>query len=262
MTGFHNDNNALVIRGIALSEDGQGRVCLDDLWRLAKARDTQVPRYWRVSQPAKALIAELEKYSRNSANKEISPSLPVIYAKPGRGSKGTFAHPILAAAYAGYLSPKLEIEVREVWLRYRAGDASLADEILQRASAEDNHRVGVRALARARRKDFTQTLKEHGVKGKDGYMGCTEAVYVHLLGGRSWEIRQRLGLPKGCNLRDNLDAAGLAYVMAAETLSAERIAEEERRGNGDCAEASAISASAIRRAIEEDRRSRQKRLLR
>lgn len=52
----------------------------------------------------------------------------------------------MAAAYAGYLDPNLEVEIREVWLRYRAGDATLADEILQRASAEANHWAGMRAL--------------------------------------------------------------------------------------------------------------------
>jgi hypothetical protein len=264
MTDSDNDNDPqqrLIIRGTRISEDAQGRVCLNDLWTLARGRDSQVPRYWKNSQPAKALRAELEKYIRNSDNKPNTGVFPVIYAKAGRGNKGTFAHPIMAAAYAGYLSPRLEIEVREVWLRYRAGDANLADEILQRASAEDNHRVGVRALARSQRKTYTQTLKDHGVCGKEGYMGCTEAVYVHLLGGRSWELRQRLGLPPGSNVRDGLSAPGLAYVMAAEALSAERISDEQRQGNRDCAEASAISAQAIRRAIDEDRRNRQKRLM-
>lgn len=37
--------------------------------------------------------------------------------------KGYYAHPILATAYAGYLAPDLEIEIRQVYLRYRAGDA-------------------------------------------------------------------------------------------------------------------------------------------
>jgi len=59
--------------------------------------------------------------------------LTVGRRQPGTNG-GTYAHPILACAYAGYLSPELEIEVREIWLRYRAGDATLADEVLARAS--------------------------------------------------------------------------------------------------------------------------------
>ena len=150
--------------------------------------------------------------------------------------------------------------MREVWLRYRAGDATLADDILQRASAEANHWAGVRALARARRRNYTDVLKEHGVVAK-GYMECTEAVYLHLLGGKSFQLRTSMNLPPKTNLRDHLGADKLAYIMAAEALSAERIVEEARQGNADCAAASARSASAIKAAIEADRKDRQKRLI-
>lgn len=57
----------------------------------------------------------------------------LIYSTLGKDG-GTFAHPVLALAYSEYLSPKLAVEVREVFLRYRAADATLADEILEKAS--------------------------------------------------------------------------------------------------------------------------------
>lgn len=170
-----SDNQSLVLRGVPISEDAHGNICLDDLWRLAKCKETKTPRRWRITQAALRLIGELQKKVTNSALKGNSLNTSVIYAKRGRGNEGTFAHPILAAAYAGYLSPKLEIEVREIWLRYRAGDATLADEILQRASAEANEWAGVRALSRAQRVAYTTTLKAHGVQGR-GYMDCTEAL--------------------------------------------------------------------------------------
>jgi hypothetical protein len=67
-----------------------------------------------------------------------------------RGVGGVvFAHPILACAYAGYLSPELEVEIGDVWLRYRAGDPTLADEVLERTSPEANLWVASRAEARA-----------------------------------------------------------------------------------------------------------------
>jgi hypothetical protein len=183
----------------------------------------------------------------------------VIYSKQGRGNEGTYAHPILAAAYAGYLSPKLEIEVREIWLRYRKGDATLADEILQRATAEENRWVGARAMARSQRISYTNTLKRHYVEGK-GYMYCTEALYSRLLDGKSYELRARMGLGPKANLRDNLDIAELSFVMAAEALAAERIEEEHRIGNAECIEATARGAQAIKSAIENDRRNRQRRM--
>jgi hypothetical protein len=250
----------LTIRGKTIGEDADGRICLDDIWALAEAKPTKKPSNWKAGAAATALIGALAKKIRNSGLFPGRKDAALIQASRGRGNKGTFAHPILAAAYAGYLNPDLEVEVREVWLRYRAGDATLADEILQRASAEANHWAGVRALGRTQRKGYTGVLKAHGVVAK-GYMDCTEAVYLHLLGGKSYQLRDKMSLPPLTNVRDHLDADKLAYVMAAEALSAERIEEEDRKGNADCAAASARSAAAIRIAIEADRKDRQKRLV-
>jgi hypothetical protein len=250
----------LVIRGRQIAQDENGNVCLDDLWEIARASSGKQPKFWRITEGAKALVGALAKKVGIPNLNAKKPNTSMIYASRGRGEKGTFAHPILAAAYAGYLDSKLEIEMREVWLRYRSGDATLADEILERASAEANHWAGVRALSRARRRTYTDTLKAHGVADK-GYMQCTEAVYLHLLGGNSWQLRAKMGLAKRSNLRDSLGADKLAFIMAAEALASERIAEEGRQGNLDCAEASALSAAALRTAIESDRGNRQRRMI-
>lgn len=250
----------LELRGRVISEDDRGNLCLDDIFTLARTNATKAPKHWRGNRASKALIEELQKKVTAGYLKDGLPNFPVIYANRGRGARGTFAHPILAAAYAGYLSPKLEIEVREIWLRYRSGDVTLADEILERATAEENRWAGVRALSRAQRKSYTDTLKNHGVNGR-GYMDCTEAVYYTLLGGKSYQIRARLGLPPKTNLRNELPTDQLAYVMAAEALSAERIEEEARHGNAECIDASSIGASAIRDAVERDRMNRQRRLI-
>lgn len=245
----------LILRQTEIRTDAEGRICLDDLWQAAKAKQGKLPKFWRLTEGYKALKNLLQK-------KVGDPNLngAVVHAGRGRGAKGTYAHPILAAAYAGYLDANLELEMREVWLRYRAGDAVLADEILQRATDEANHWAGVRALSRSQRNSYTDVLKEHGVEGR-GYMECTEALYIHLLGGRSYEIRNRLSLKPKANLRENLDVASLSFVMAAEALAAERIKEEQRKGNRDCADATAVSASAIRRAVNDDRSNRQQRFV-
>lgn len=250
----------LELRGVRLREDADGRLCLDDLFTMAKGTEGKRPKFWRISAAAQGLITALKKKVGKSNLNPGDPTSWVIYAKGGRGQAGTFAHPILAAAYAGYLNPSLEVEVWEVWLRYRAGDATLADDILSRASADANHWAGVRALSRARRNSYTDTLKQHGVEGR-GYMECTEAVYTNLLGGGSFELRNQMQLPPKANIRNHLSADKLAFVAAAEALSAERIAEEERTGNRSCAEASALSASALRAAIHADRKNRQRPIL-
>ena len=241
----------LVVRGHAVREDAQGRIRLDDLWEAAGQKPGKAPRFWRVTEGYRNLLAALKRKVGIPNNSDCS----LVAAGRGRASQGTFAHPILAAAYAGYLDANLEVEVREVWLRYRAGDATLADEILQRATDEANHWAGIRALARSGRNKYTDVLKAHGVVEK-GYMHCTEAVYQALLGGKSYEIRARMGLPARTNLRDHLGATALASVMLAEALSAERIEEENRLGNADCATATLRSARAVRHAVDEDRRTR------
>ena len=127
---WSNQMQSLVLRGKRISEDANGHICLDDIWALSGQKATKQPTRWRATALAKSLIIALEQKIAISSIKENKPRVPTVYAKRGRGNVGTYAHPILAAAYAGYLSPKLEIEVREIWLRYRAGDATLADEIL------------------------------------------------------------------------------------------------------------------------------------
>jgi hypothetical protein len=256
MTGDDNEKpqgRELMVRGKAISEDATGLIRLDDLWDAAGRESGKAPRFWRFTRAYRDLLSALKSKVGIPNNSDEQ----LVHAGRGRFSRGTYAHPILAAAYAGYLDPDLEVEVREIWLRYRAGDATLADDILQRASDAANHWVGVRALVRSGRNNFTDVLKAHGVVDK-GYMHCTEAVYQALLGGKSYEIRARLGLAPRVNLRDNLSATALASVMLAEALSSERIEEEKRHGNADCATATLKSARAVRDAVDEDRKNRRK----
>jgi hypothetical protein len=254
------DAQALVLRGKQIRQDVNGHFCLDDIWEAAKSGASQLPKHWRGQGAVKRLEAELQKKVIAGYLKENKEIIPVAYANRGRGNKGTYAHPILAAAYAGYLSPKLEIEVREVWIRYRAGDAALADEILQRATPTDNEWAAVRAMARSKRVGYTETLKNHGVHGR-GYPQCTNAIYRQILQGSAAQIRARKNLPRKANLRDNMETDELSYVMAAEVLATDRIKEEKPQGNDACAVASSRSAGFIREAIERDKRDRQKGLL-
>jgi hypothetical protein len=119
--------------------------------------------------------------------------------------------------------------------------------------------VGDSSLRKPKGGPIADTLKNHYVTGR-GYMLCTEAVYANLLGGRSHQIRTARGLEPMVNIRDNLSVAELAFVMAAEALAAERIEQEIRLGNDECIDATAKSATAIRDAIDTDRKNRQARL--
>jgi hypothetical protein len=95
---------------------------------------SQTPHDWWCIQStkrlAKALLERLPGITGGSKTFERSD----IWTGRRGARGGIFAHPVLACAYAGYLSPELELEVRQVRLRYRAGDPTLADDILSRAS--------------------------------------------------------------------------------------------------------------------------------
>lgn len=165
----------------------------------------------------------------------------------------------LALAYAEYLNPKLGLEVREVFLRYKAGDPTLADEVLERASPEANEWAARRAIGRAERRRFTDTLRDHGVTGP-GYGMATNAQYVALFGKTAKQIKAERDISASAALRDKLETSELVYIAAAEHLGGDRIREEECRGNRECSKAAERSASFIREAIERDKADRKRRL--
>ncbi|WP_298689099.1 KilA-N domain-containing protein [uncultured Sphingomonas sp.] len=256
----HSKPSDLIIRGQAVGQDGDGLIRLNDIWTAAGFTKNQRPGDWvRLPTTLKRIERVLELITGKSRNYTKADIVRVLKTRIGSGG-GTYADVRLALDYAEYLNPKLAIEVKEVFLRYKAADPTLADEILERASPEANRWAGMRAMTRSNRNSYTLTLKTHGVAEK-GYMNCTEAVYQALLGGKSYQLRAQRGLPPKTNLRDHMSIDELAYIMAAEALSAERIEEEARQGNIQCADASSIGAMAIKQAIEADRRNRQKPML-
>ncbi|MFO1100020.1 MAG: KilA-N domain-containing protein [Xanthobacteraceae bacterium] len=248
----------LKVRG-RLLRTNNNLVCLNDVWEAAGFTKNQRPHDWMRLRSTLALVeAILKKNTGKSRYWAKSEYRSVIYTKCGQGG-GCFADPRLALSYAEYLNPKLALEVREVFLRARAGDATLADEILDRASAEANLWAARRAQSRVVRNGYTDTLRDHGVTGR-GYSDCTEETYIRLFDGRACQLRAKLGLPAKSSVRDGLNLVALTQVMLAEALSTERIKEEQSRGNKECKEATGQVASHIRKAVDAERADRQPRL--
>ena len=250
----------LTIRHRAIRTDDAGRISLSDIYASGIYGAHQTPNdWWRVHATQKLAAALIEKspgITRPSAKMTLD---DVYKGKFGPGG-GVYAHPILACAYAGYLSPELEIEVRELWLRYRSGDPTLADEVLERASPAANLWVATRAEARAIRNDYTATLKDHGVAGR-GYMECTNEAYIKLFDGSATKMRRERGLKKRANVRDKMNLVELSAIKLTEALATERIEEEDRQGNYECKEATGRTAANVRTAIDLERRDRQKRIV-
>lgn len=254
-----SDTPPLIIKGKAIREDANGFVCLDDIWELASTSPSKQPAFWKRNKAVVRLIARLSEMLSEAQRLPKNKIISTIYARKGRYG-ATFAHPVLAAAYGGYLSPDLEIEVRQVWLRYRAGDATLADEILERASDEANKWVATRAMGRIQRRRYTDVLQVAGVSGA-GYGRCTNALYTGLFRMTAKELIQAKGLPAKAKLRDHMDVFELSQIMVGEGMAAGRIEDEGCRGVAECADATTVSASFLRKAIEEEKASRRPRRL-
>jgi hypothetical protein len=243
-----------VIRGRTVRVDENGLVCLNDIHSAGGFSTNQTPSQWqRLPFVTGLIVALLDRIMGKSHNSNIS-TKSIITAKRGAAG-GTYADRRLALAYAEYLSPKLALEVKDVFLRYLDADPTLADDILERATPEANEWVGTRALSRSVRHNYTDTLQNHGAVGAD-YGACTNALYGALFDQTAGQMKKTKGLPAKGKLRDAMTNSELVFVMAGETLSVERIEEENCEDGRACRVATTKSARRIRDAIEADRRDR------
>ncbi|MBI1179338.1 MAG: hypothetical protein GC201_02190 [Alphaproteobacteria bacterium] len=250
-------NSPFVLRGKTIREDENGLVNLSDIYQAAGKPNNKRPAQWgRLDTAVNFIIAVHERVVGKSHKGAKMTMKPVYYTS----AIGTYGHALIAASYAAYLSPKLAIEMKQVWLRYRAGDPTLADEILERATDEGNEWAATRALGRVKRNEYTQVLSKHEVE-RFGYGNCTNAVYTEVLGGTAKQLRARLGVPKSGNLRDKLTTDELVFVMAAEVLAKQRINDEDPRGNVACERATKRSAAFIKKAIMADQQDRKPKMI-
>ncbi len=242
-----------VIRGRNVHVDDKGFVCLNDIWTAAGFSAKQKPADWEnLATTSRLIIALLDQNAAKTGIKNYNPK-SVIVTRRGKGA-GTYAAIQLAVKYAEYLSPRLALEVAEIFLRYKVGDATLADEILERASPEANEWAGKRALARAGRRPFTDTLQRHGVRFPLEFARCTNAVYIGLFRKTARELKSAKQV--NANLRDAMDGVELTFVAAGEALARERIEQTNCGGAVACEAATLRSTSFLRDAIEAERRDR------
>ncbi|MGU3399136.1 KilA-N domain-containing protein [Brucellaceae bacterium D45D] len=240
--------------------DDNGLVCLSDIHTAAGFSKNQGPSdYMALPSAQKEVTALIKKKTGKSGLFSKEDITSVWYSKKGPGG-GVWADENIALGYSAYLSPNLAIEIRDVFLRYKKADPTLADEVLEKASPEANEWAATRALARVKRNEFTATLQNHGVE-KFGYGQCTDAVYNELFDARAKQMKISRGLAKNDNLRNAMSTDELVSVMFAETLSRQRIEEENPHGNSQCYQATKRSSKIVRQAIDTDRKDRQRALI-
>jgi hypothetical protein len=102
--------NFLIIRGRKIRTDANGLVSLKDIHDAAGFSVNRTPTQWQRLEITKRAIAALLLKTKSSrlSNGKIS-TKTILYAKEGRGGD-TFAHPVLALAYAEFLNPGLGVK--------------------------------------------------------------------------------------------------------------------------------------------------------
>lgn len=158
----------------------------------------------------------------------------ILKATRGKGG-GTYAHWQIALAYAKYLSPQLHMQVNDVYARAKSGDVTLADEIADKASAEQQEWLLKRMQGKVARSRLTATLKDHGVTGQ-GYGRCTNAIYRPILGGTKSEVCRANGIEpsRKVSLRDLMSIEQLTATAMAELVAAKQITKFNAHGNARC----------------------------
>ncbi len=159
----------------------------------------------------------------------------IIKATRGKGG-GTYAHWQIALAYAKYLSPELHMQVNEVYARAKSGDVTLADEIADKATVEQQEWLAKRVQGKIARSKLTSTLSHHGVTGK-GFADCTNEIYKPILGGKKSEVCAAKGIPnkKSTSMRDLMTADQLLATSMAELVARKQIEKFNVNGNDRCA---------------------------
>jgi hypothetical protein len=242
----------LIIAGRRVGEDALGNLNLTDIWRIAGSPSTKTTSNWRQLPTTDEYVLAVAQNLGKSYVKGKNDRESVIYSKSGKGG-GAFAHILCAIAYAEYLDPALSVEVRVTYLRVRAGDLTLADEIRERGDASKKFQ-DTRDLSKLVRERFETTLADHDASNAIGQ--CTNAIYRVLLGGSKNEIVASRKLPAKIPFRDQLPLGELLQTINTEYLASDRIDDLNLRGKGPCVEASRRSAQIVREAFERERKDR------
>ena len=133
------------------------------------------------------------------------------------------------------------MKVNEVYARAKTGDVTLADEIADKASPEQQAWLAKRVQGKIARSLLTQTLASHGVLGR-GYADCTNEIYKPILGGKKSEVCAAKGLKKSVNLRETMTLEQIMATSMAELVATKQITKFNVTGNTRCAEECARAA--------------------
>uniref|UniRef100_A6VSR7 KilA domain protein n=1 Tax=Marinomonas sp. (strain MWYL1) TaxID=400668 RepID=A6VSR7_MARMS len=110
-----------IVEGVAITTDKEGRFNLNALHKASGLRESKEPNKWLALKSTNELITELEATARSCGSS--------INKQKGGANPGTFAHELLAISYAGWISPKFQLLVNQVFLDYKTGKLTHKDDV-------------------------------------------------------------------------------------------------------------------------------------
>lgn len=162
----------------------------------------------------------------------------------------TFGHYMLLLAYLQYLNPALHVEANLYFLRFKAGDPTLIDEIYRNASVEGKARAELRMKSILKRRSFTDELAAHGC-GSDDFGRITNAGYEESFDKNALQLRQSLGITKKSQpLRDVMPPDMLDQVQLYEGLAAAKMNKDKAQGAYVCETTTRNASRMIREFLE------------
>lgn len=226
--------NDLTIRGRRVSQDADGNVCLTDMWKIAGEDDNRSAFRWRNLPTTAALVKALSQDSRFSTFIRNTSTKTAIYSRRGKGAR-TYAHPILALAYAEYLSPEIGVEVRDIALRFWSRDVSLLEEFhreRRRQVKDDERRVFLREEIRKDNELLDARLRETGAAERWQIQEFHDAGYRGLYDGRDEaDIHELKDLEKNQKILDHMTPIEAAANWFRTTQAEERVKKAETFGD-------------------------------
>lgn len=213
-----------VIRGKRIAQDEYGFLSLTDMWQVAGENISKKPASWTRLPTTRVLLESVEVRFSHLIEKTHSKS--AIYTKRGRGA-ATFAHHILALAFAEYLDGDLGIEVRLIAMRFWAGDVTVLDEfnkVRSEQHTEDGSRMMAREEIRRNNRDLNAIVYNTGARFKAQFAAFHNAGYRGLYNGEEEdEINARKNLKKDQRILDHMGFDELAANMFRTSMAQRRL---------------------------------------
>ncbi|MEI8668850.1 KilA-N domain-containing protein [Pseudoalteromonas sp. B131b] len=116
----------LIISNTLIPVDHYNRVNLNALHKASGLGKHKAPNKWLSNVSTKELILELNSDLSLGKIEQTPNSGSALEVNNGGSNRGTFAHELLAISYAGWISPKFQLEVNRVFLHSKRNEPELA----------------------------------------------------------------------------------------------------------------------------------------